>query len=304
MRRLAHLGVHFALPGLLLLTAGAAPGRNIECGGQIIEAEARKVIGFDDLTARLKDVRFVVFGERHGVRAQAMASACVLGALAEGERPTTLVMEMLSRDDDATVKAYREDHPESPAGLGVTLKWWARGWPALDNWLPLVDRAFAVRAAMVGGDLPAKDSKPRKLSKTDAAELRAKLGKAQKSAHDSWRAAMLEAHCGALDKDQADNLANHQIRRDLSIADSAVDVTDNGGRALVQVGRGHSRKDRSLAVILSSLAPSSVIMIGAFAEGEPIKPEDWTAYDYVWVTGTAMISDPCAWMQNGQETRQ
>lgn len=279
----------------LLSMAGAAiaaPGQFRECAGRIEEAGSGHVIAFHDLADRVARVDLVLFGERHGVREQAVASSCILSAMAQGERPVTVVLEMLSRDDDKIIERYRQDHPESAAGLGVELKWWDRGWPAFDNWLPLVERAFSLRASLRGGDLPEKVARPDKLTLQENKALSKRLGSAEAAIRDSWRKAMVAAHCGLLSQAQAEINAGHQIRRDFSMADSAADARAANHRVLMQVGRGHSRKDRSLYRALSD-ANGPVLTIGAFTDGEVIGAEERRLYDYLWIVGTADLSDPC-----------
>ncbi|WP_285278025.1 ChaN family lipoprotein [Agrobacterium sp. SUL3] len=249
-------------------------------------------ISFADLAGRISKVDYVLFGERHGVREQAVASSCVLSAMAKDDRPVTVVMEMLSRDDDAAIALYRKNHPETPAGLGAELKWWTRGWPAFDNWLPLVERAFSLRIPLRGGDLAEKDGRTSELTPGEKKAIRKRLGAAETAVRESWTKAMMAAHCGLISDRQAALNANHQIRRDISMADAAEQAGMLKHGVLLQVGRGHSRKDRSLYQALAR-ADASVLTVGAFAEGENITDEERRLYDYLWIVGKAELADPC-----------
>ncbi|MBB4321513.1 putative iron-regulated protein [Agrobacterium tumefaciens] len=249
-------------------------------------------ISFADLAGRISKVDYVLFGERHGVREQAVASSCVLSAMAKDDRPVTVVMEMLSRDDDAAIALYRKNHPETPAGLGVELKWWTRGWPAFDNWLPLVERTFSLRIPLHGGDLAEKDGRTGELTPGEKKAIRKRLGAAETAVRESWTKAMMAAHCGLIPDRQAAMNADHQIRRDLSMADAAEQAGMLKHGVLLQVGRGHGRKDRSLYQALAR-ADASVLTVGAFAEGENITDEERRLYDYLWIVGKAELADPC-----------
>lgn len=272
--------------------ARAAPGEFSECSGAIEEAASGRAVTFMQLAGRVAEADHVLFGERHGVKAQATASSCILSAMARDDRPVSIVMEMLSRDDDGTIERYRRNHPETPAGLGVELRWWTRGWPAFDNWLPLVERAFSLRAPLLGGDLPEGDARPRKLTPQEGEAAARRLGSDVPAIHDSWKRAMVAAHCGLIPPAQAEIDAGHQIRRDLSMADSAGKARASNHRVLLQVGRGHSRKDRSLYRALSH-GKASVLSVGAFVEGETVGQEERKLYDYLWIVGKADLADPC-----------
>ncbi|MBB4487541.1 ChaN family lipoprotein [Agrobacterium radiobacter] len=270
----------------------AAPGEFKDCPGRIEEVSSSSPISFADLAGRISKVDYVLFGERHGVREQAVASSCVLSAMAKDDRPVTVVMEMLSRDDDAAIALYRKNHPETPAGLGVELKWWTRGWPAFDNWLPLVERTFSLRIPLHGGDLAEKDGRTGELTPGEKKAIRKRLGAAETAVRESWTKAMMAAHCGLIPDRQAAMNADHQIRRDLSMADAAEQAGMLKHGVLLQVGRGHGRKDRSLYQALAR-ADASVLTVGAFAEGENITDEERRLYDYLWIVGKAELADPC-----------
>lgn len=270
----------------------AAPGGFNDCKGRIEEVSSSSPISFADLAGRLGKVDYLLFGERHGVREQAVASSCVLSAMAKDDRRVTVVMEMLSRDDDAAIARYRENHPETPAGLGAELKWWTRGWPAFDNWLPLVQRVFSLRVPLRGGDLAENDGPAGKLTSEEKKVIRKRLGAAETAVRESWKKAMMAAHCGLISDRQAALNADHQIRRDLSMANAAEQAGMLKHGVLLQVGRGHSRKDRSLYQALAR-ADTSVLTVGAFAEGEEITGEERRLYDYLWIVGKAELADPC-----------
>ncbi len=295
-----------AAPVLLLLLAASAvgpalaePGLYARCEeGRIVRAATGVEMDFSSLAPELAEAGFVLFGERHGVRAHAEASACVLSAMAADRRPVVLVMEMLSRDDQDAIDGWRRAHPENAAGLGAELKWWQRGWPPFDSWLPLIGRAFGLRVPLYGGDLPARESQPRDLTREERTALLQRLGEGSEAILENWRAAMHAAHCGLLSPQEAERLGLHQVRRDLSIADAALVAAAGGGAVLLEVGRGHSRKDRSLHAVLASGSAggpkSTTLSIGAFTTNEAITPADRAAHDFLWVVGEDRAAvEPC-----------
>lgn len=282
---------------ITLLTghAFAEPGRYAECAGRIVRASNGENTTFEQIVPDLTKADFILFGERHGVREQAQASACVLSAMVQANKPAALVMEMLSRGDQKAIDGWRKKHPESPSGLGVELRWWERGWPAFENWLPLLDRAFALRVPLFGGDLGQAEASRRTLTPKQENMLLKRLGKRAQTIVSGWQAAMTDAHCGLIDGKEARQLGFRQARRDLSIADTAREARPANGMVLVQAGRGHSRKDRSLYAALADKNPQAVISIGAFVSEEEIKPSDRQAHDYLWIVGSdPQVGKPCA----------
>lgn len=279
----------------------AAPGDFRECAGDILETSGRGSISFKELAASASKADYIVFGERHGIKDQSIASACILPALASSGRPVALVMEMLSSDDDPVIERYRTENPETPAGLGVALKWWTRGWPPFDNWLPLIERAFSLRIPIKGGDIPGKKASNIKVSRAEANQLAHRLGDANGEIFASWKRAMKAAHCGLISDEQAAEKADEQIRRDVSMADAAQRAAHPNSRILLQVGRGHSRKDRALYAALTR-SGDAVLTIGAFAKDEPITEADRRHYDIIVIAGTADRNDPCSMMGTTAKT--
>lgn len=273
----------------------AEPGLYAECEGRIVRASTGEHVDFAAIASELAVADFVLFGERHGVREHATASACVLSALARENRPTALVMEMFFRDDQSAIDTWREAHPENAAGLGTKLEWWTRGWPAFDSWLPLLNRAFGLRVPLLGGDLSGGDATERTVSADDRAMIAQRLGNPAGAIQTSWQEAMMTAHCGLLAPEEAGKLGLHQIRRDLSMADVALAAGTKKTAVLIQTGRGHSRKDRSLYAAINQEASGSVVSIGAFTVSEKIKPADRDVHDFLWIAGSDPTPiDPCA----------
>lgn len=264
----------------------AVPGVHAGCKGRIVHVSTGEEVDFPTIASELAEADFVLFGERHGVREHAQASACVLNAMAADDRRVALVMEMLSRDDQRVIDTWRRVHPENAAGLGARLQWWKRGWPAFNNWLPLLDRAFGLRIPLFGGDLPAGASGPRAMTSEERTMMARHLGDAAGAIESSWQAAMFAAHCELVAADEASRLAQHQVRRDLSMAEVARTAWRNSQAVLIQTGRGHSRKDRSLHRALHHGLAVSVVSIGAFTEGEKILASDRDAHDFLWIIGT------------------
>lgn len=300
----------------LAMGASAAPGEHADCRGRVVDTATGRDVSYADLARQLQGVDFVAFGERHGVRAHAAASACVLQMLAL-KRPAALVMEMLSVDDQPVIDAWRNARPESAGGLGGELQWWQRGWPAFDSWLPLLDRAFSLRVPVLGGDLPDGDqSLHASVIPEDGEIVLARLGPSRQAISASWERAMAEAHCGLAPPDQVEALAMMQIRRDFSIAGIARSALKQGGAVLIETGRGHARKDRSLVAVLGAepiegsegVKRARVVSIGAFTSDEMVEDETTAAkrplYDYVWIAGSnAQQQAPCS-TDAGSQVRQ
>ena len=276
-------------------SALATPGGYSECRGEIVSAETGQSQSFEELAHSLQIADVVLFGEVHGVAQHARASACVMTALTDGERPAGLVMEMFSTGDQPAIDLYRKNNPEHAAGLAGALEWWKRGWPAFESWLPLVDRAFGLRVDLVGGDIGASA-----LEAGTRLSFERRLGSDLAAIRKAWTAAMERAHCGLINRKEAARLGERQIERDLSMADQAIATqrrlsnrTRKSAAVLVHAGRGHVRKDRSLYRALirqtENGEPSGleVVSIGALTETEAPGTQDSGAHDYFWITGDA-----------------
>ncbi len=200
--------------GLIIQGAPAAaatfePGAFIECTGVIQRTSDGKTVDFKEVASAVSTSQVVLFGERHGIREHSRASACVLSAMANDDHSVALVMEMLRRDDQSAIDAWMKANPENAAGLGVKLEWWKRGWPAFDNWLPILDRTFSLRAELFGGDVDPKQALG--LKGFHNPQIDKKLNSHRASVEKSWQQAMQAAHCGTLNATQAKELAKEQI---------------------------------------------------------------------------------------------
>ncbi|MDO9415815.1 ChaN family lipoprotein [Pararhizobium sp.] len=284
------------------VSSAAAPGQYSDCGGSVTSASTGESLAFAALAERLKKADIVLFGEVHGVREHAAASACVLSMLADNGRPTGLVMEIFSTGGQTAIDRYRNDNPEDAAGLGVALEWWKRGWPAFDHWFALLDRAFALKVDIAGGDM----------GDGDRLDPDQRLGANLAAVRSSWTAAMEQAHCGLLDRQEAARLGDQQIQRDLSMAQRALtlrarlsDTWKASAAVLVHAGRGHVRKDRSLFKALGQEADASVspkiISIGAFGAEDEQATRDSRVFDYIWTAVEPVVGQSgCSLVQVGK----
>jgi uncharacterized iron-regulated protein len=91
-----------------------------------------------------------------------------------------------------------------------------------------------------------------------------------------------------------------QRLRDARFADAAWRALSEGGgaRAVLITGNGHARTDRGVPAYLRLMAPQVTVLSVGMIELEPGAGPTAAArglpFDYVWFSGPAERTDPCA----------
>ena len=265
------------------------------CDG-VIYTGAGEPARFDLLQERAESSQVILFGERHGVEGHVKAAACLFSELSQ-RRSMRLVMEQLGADQQPRIDAYRNDHPETPEGLGAELKWWESGWPAWSIYQPIMRVAWAARAPVIAGDLASTVTPEKSAGPDIKSSLRTQFGERFETLAVDWSGAMKSAHCGLIDDERATKLGFHQLNRDLSMANALTKTAARGDGAMLFAGRAHVRKDRGVYTkLLGSGQFSNVLSIAAVTKDEFQKTKDAAGpgtYDFYWVVGESS-EDACA----------
>jgi uncharacterized iron-regulated protein len=283
--------------------AFSAPAEYAECKGELLETKTNSRHELSHFASKIGQSHIILFGETHGNQADTQASSCVLTALDQNHKNVSLVLEILSRDDQNSLEKYRKANPDKASGLGAALVWHKRGWPYFENWLPLLSRAFSLRSAIYGGDLSAQKQHDFKIEDKQFQQVKSIFGVNFKTIFASWQAGMDKSYCGLIDDKEKQRLGLLQIIRDVSFATTARQALSQSGASeaavLIHAGRGHVRKDRSLYVDLNTNRATntpkdfSILSIAAFGKDEPITSKDKRIYDYIWVTQREMNKSEC-----------
>ena len=96
--------------------------------------------------------RYILVGERHGIKNHPLALTCILSALKNEQ--SDLFLEHINTDQQRTVDEYRKMHPLHAGGLGKALKWWETGWPEWGIYAPIFEHSWRLNISLYGADLP------------------------------------------------------------------------------------------------------------------------------------------------------
>ncbi len=282
--------------GLLPANALAA-----DCGGKIVRVADGRSVSFDKVMQEIDSAKLVAVGERHGVKEHVNAAACLLQKLnSAGGDKRAVVVEHVAAEKQPIIDAYRKEHPRDAKGLGEALQWGKSGWPAWPVYLPLYGGAFKGGNAVYGADQPKGTPTPA------LDELAPRLGDQAGQIVSTWGGLMNEAHCNALNEAQAEKFGRAQANRDLAMASVVRSALAHHSRVLFYSGRGHSRKDVSVPLLVNretGAATVSITLQETHIGKELVKPAEVLAqakgrYDYVWFIGRAPEEDVCAAFRN------
>lgn len=246
---------------------------------RIYDYDGQPVSGLEALAEALGEFDVVLVGEQHDDAGAHRFQHDLLRALAAGERPVTLGLEMFERDVQPVLDAYLAGSISEPEFLGASRPWpnyatdyrplveWAReqGWPVLATNVP---RPLAAAVAQRGLDaLQAVDDTTRSFA---AAQLQCP--------EDGYYRRFVEAmshHPAPPGSEEAaemeqmiPRLYEAQCLRDETMAESIVEA-QRGGRFIVHVnGAFHSdhgegivprlqRRRSRLPVAIISLIPAA-----------------------------------------------
>jgi len=269
---------------------------NTGCPGEILTADGTPV-PFANLLTRIKTDGGALIGERHGVRGHPQTLGCLVQHLAQ-PTPPTVVLEMLTADQQVALDSYRHAHPELIDGLGAALTWWTTGWPVWPIYQPLFETSWHVRAPILAGDM----AKATPTASADA--LTTTFGTDALTVHASWTVAMKIAHCNLIPDATASDLASRQSTRDIAMTQAVTTARQAGRITLLYAGRAHIWNNRSVGFLmrrgavnpvrpLPSVALFETATAGVPTDRTKVLTEARGRYDYVWFVGTADRPDAC-----------
>ncbi|VVO10932.1 ChaN family lipoprotein [Pseudomonas fluorescens] len=270
------------------LPIAPAPGSSKEGAGMIRELGSGELLTADQLVGRLAKASRVIVGERHDNPDHHRLQLWLLQALSERRGQGSLLLEMLTPDQQPHVDQVRiqlkitgwpDDLPEALA--------WQSGW----DWKlygPIVRFALTQPYPLLAANL----------SSAEIREIytRAPALSGTRSNSDSVRLELLEqvreSHCGLLPESQMPAMLAVQQQRDRRMAERLLAAPSP---SLLFAGAYHARKDVGVPVHLFDLGASDGTRVLMLAEqGAEVAPG--TA-DYVWYTAVRPEQDYCAQMR-------
>lgn len=247
-----------------------------------------QVLTADELVGRLAKASRVIVGEQHDNPDHHGLQLWLLQALSERRDQGSLLLEMLTPDQQPRVDQVRIQLKITgwPDDLPETLAWQS-GW----DWKlygPIVRFALAQPYPLLAANL--NSAEIRKIY-TQAPAL-----SGTRSNSDSVRLELLEqireSHCDLLPESQMPAMLAVQQQRDRRMAERLLAAPSP---SLLFAGAYHARKDVGVPVHLLDLGASGGTRVLMLAEqGTEVAPG---AADYVWYTAVRPEQDYCAKMR-------
>lgn len=270
---------------LLLLSAcqhGSAPPPVL---GEIRDLHSSQTLTPQALVARLAKPSRLIVGEQHDNRDHHELQLWLLQALGAHRAQGSLLLEMLTPDQQPKVDDVRRASP-LPADLPGALAWQA-GWD-WNLYQPIIRFALGQPYPVLAANL-------------DTVEVRAFYAKAPtltgaRSSAASVKAELLEqisdSHCGLLPTSQMPAMLAVQQQRDRRMAKRLLEAPTP---SVLLAGAYHARKDVGAPIHLLDLgAPEAPTVLMLAEQGSEVTT---AMADYVWYTPAKPAVDYCAQMR-------
>ncbi|MCF4998111.1 iron(III) ABC transporter [Pseudomonas syringae] len=252
--------------------------------GDIRDLRSGEVISAQELLEQLAMPAQVIVGEQHDNADHHAVQLWLLQALGERRTQGSLLLEMLTPDQQARVNAAHQG--PLPGDLPVALDW-QDGWD-WNLYGPIVRFALIQNYPLLAANL-------------DNPEIRALYGtpptlSGARSNASTVKAELLkqiaESHCGLLPESQMPAMLAVQQQRDRRMAERLLAAPEP---SLLFAGVWHARKDVGVPLHLLDLGASRAPTVLLLAEeGSEVTS---AMADYVWYTAATPPQDYCAQMR-------
>lgn len=270
---------------MLMLLAGCqhavAPA---PVGGEIRDLHSGEMLSSEQLVTRLAQSERLIIGEQHDNANHHAAQLWLLQALGEQRQQGSLLLEMLTADQQSKVPAARQ----MPASADVAKALdWQDGW----DWAlygPIVRFALSqpyplLAANLDNNEIRAVYREPPPLSgaRSNAAAVK-----------DTLLRQISDSHCGLLPESQMPAMLAVQQQRDRRMAERLLAAP---APSMLLAGAWHARKDVGvpLHVVDLDAAKAPTVLILA-EEGDALTA---AMADYVWYTPATAKPDYCEQMR-------
>lgn len=253
--------------------------------GEIRDLRNGEVISAQELLARLSKPARVIIGEQHDNADHHAVQLWLLQNLGQQREQGSLLLEMLTADQQARVDQVRNSSPP-PDDLTAALAW-QDGWD-WNLYGPIVRFALTQPYPLLAANLdnseiravyrhpPALDG-----TRTNAATVKSEL-----------LGEISDSHCGLLPQSQMPAMLAVQQQRDRRMATRLFEAP---APALLLAGGFHARKNVGVPLHALDLGASEAPTVLMLAEqGSQITP---AMADYVWFTPATPTQDYCAEMR-------
>jgi uncharacterized iron-regulated protein len=291
----------------ILTFAIADTSRAEALAGRIWAPAEARFVSPAAVTEAARAAPFVLLGETHTVpRHHALQARLIRAIAGDGRRPP-VVLEMVGRDRQADIDAWRRDSPPDADAFGDAVEWTERGWPPWHEYRPIVDAALAHDLAIRAGGPPdtlvrrVAEQGPGALGDPAAADFPGLDTPLDPASERRLRTTLERAHCGLAAHAPIERMIAIQRLRDASMAGTMIDA-DQGGGAILIAGHGHVRRDYGVPVYLQRGVPERALVTIAFmgTRGRSGIAEQRDAaggslpFDFVWFTEGGASGPDCA----------
>jgi uncharacterized iron-regulated protein len=270
---------------LLLLSACQHVSTPPPVVGEIRDLRSGQTLTAEELVKRLEKPSRLIVGEQHDNRDHHALQLWLLQSLGERRAQGSLLLEMLTPDQQLRVDDVRHASPP-PADLPGALAWQA-GWD-WNLYGPIVRFALSQPYPLLAANLDMLEvravyANPPILSgsRSNAASVKDELLKQ-----------VSDSHCGLLPKSQMPAMLAVQQQRDRRMAERLLAAPTP---SLLFAGAYHARKDVGVPIHVLDLGESQAPVVLMLAEqGSEVTP---AMADYVWYTPATPPQDYCAQMR-------
>lgn len=289
---------------LILGTSGQARAEPL--AGRIWKPAEKRFAHPDEVIAAARAARFVLLGETHTVARHHTLQARLIRAIADDTRRPPVVLEMVPRDRQEDIDAWRRPPSPDAEAFGATVKWRERGWPPWAEYRPIVEAALAhdltIRAGGPASGLSRRVASEGLVALADHAgpRLPGLDTPIDSTAERRLLDTLKRAHCGLPRHAPVDRMIAVQRLRDASMAHTMISA-DSGHGAILIAGHGHVRGDYGVPLYLQRGAPGRDFVTIAFVgtAGRPNIADQrraaggTLAFDYVWFTNGGVVGPDC-----------
>lgn len=253
--------------------------------GEIRDLHSGQTLTAQELLARLAKPSRLIVGEQHDNRDHHQLQLWLLQALGERRPQGSLLLEMLTPDQQARVDHVRHASP-LPADLPNALAWQS-GWD-WNLYGPIVGFALTQPYPLLAANLDTLEvrtvyAKPPTLS---GSRSNAPMVK------ETLLAQISDSHCGLLPTSQMPAMLAVQQQRDRRMAERLLAAPTP---SLLFAGAYHARKDVGVPIHMPDLGePEAPTVLMLAEQGAEVTP---AMADYVWYTPATPPQDYCAQMR-------
>ena len=253
--------------------------------GEIRDLHSGQTLTAQELLARLAKPSRLIVGEQHDNRDHHQLQLWLLQALGERRPQGSLLLEMLTPDQQARVDHVRHASP-LPADLPNALAWQS-GWD-WNLYGPIVGFALTQPYPLLAANLDTLEvrtvyAKPPTLS---GSRSNAPMVK------ETLLAQISDSHCGLLPTSQMPAMLAVQQQRDRRMAERLLAAPTP---SLLFAGAYHARKDVGVPIHMPDLGePEAPTVLMLAEQGAEVTP---AMADYVWYTAATPPQDYCAQMR-------